>query len=144
MDGKSAATSPTEYLKKVLECKTLAEAQSTVISIMKRKGVRWRPPLMLVKALMSGDWCNGDVDSPSKLSFFFMNPSVSVDYEENLRLQLRSSEGKGLSDEAITAMMKKDLFVLMNNYELRDAVRIGTVFSKCFWNNCMVTNELKT
>ena len=41
-------------------------------------------------------------------------------------------------------MMKKDLFVPMKNYELREAVRIGAVFSKCFWNNGMVTNELKT
>ena len=43
MDGKSAATSSTADLKQVLECATLAEAQSTVISIMKREGVRWRP-----------------------------------------------------------------------------------------------------
>ena len=40
MDGKSEAVSPTADLKQMLECTTLAEVQPTLISIMKREGVR--------------------------------------------------------------------------------------------------------
>ena len=50
MNGKSVATSSTIDLKQVFECTTLAKVQSAVTFIMKREGVRQRPPLTLVKS----------------------------------------------------------------------------------------------
>ena len=62
-----------------------------------------------------------------------MNPSATIDEDENLRLHLKSSEGKGLSDESIAALMKKDLFIPKSNYELREVIRMGTIISEFFW-----------
>ena len=143
-DGTSAALSPTKDLRRVMDSATLAEAQAVVTSVLKREGIRMKLPLIFVKSLMSGDWHNGDVDSPSKLSFFFLNPSATIDEDENLRLHLRSTEGKGLSDESISALMKKDLFIPKSNYELREVIRMGTIVSKCFFGDGIITKELKS
>ena len=142
-DGKKAALSPSKELLEVMNCPTLAEAESKVRSIMKSHGIRVKLPLILIKSLYTGDWCNSNIDNPSKLSFFFMNPSSEFDDEENLKLHLRSNEGKGLTDDQINDIMKKDYFIPKNNYELREGLRIGTVFAKCFWNDGLVSNELK-
>ena len=88
--------------------------------------------LIFIKSLMSSDWYNGDIDSSSKLSFFFMNLSATIDKDENLWLHLKSSESKGLSDKSISAFMKKDLFILKSNYELRKVIRMGKIVLKCF------------
>ena len=54
-DGTSAALSPTKDLRRVMDSATLAEAQAVITSVLKRKGVRMKLPLIFVKSLMSGD-----------------------------------------------------------------------------------------
>ena len=62
-----------------------------------------------------------------------MNPSVTIDEDENLQLHLKSSEGKGLTDKTISALMNKDLFIPKSNYELCEVIRMGKIISKCFF-----------
>lgn len=73
-----------------------------------------------------------------------MNPSSKFNDEENLKLHLRSSEGKGLSEECIDELLKKECFIPTNNFKLREVLRIGTVFTGCFWNKGINFSELKT
>ena len=61
-----------------------------------------------------------------------MNLSTDINEDENCKLHLKSSEGKGLLDKSITALIKKDLFILKNNYKLREVIRMGTIFFKYF------------
>ena len=87
-------------------------------------------------------WFNSNVNSPSKLSFF-MNPSSNFDKDMNLKIHLKSTKGKGLADNYINTLLKKEYFIQTNNYELREVLRIRMMISKSFFNQGIVHNKLK-
>ena len=70
-DSTSVALSLTKDLRCIIDSATLAEAQAVVTLILKHEEFFIKLLLIFVKSLMPKDWYNRDVDSPSKLSFFY-------------------------------------------------------------------------
>ena len=68
--------------------------------------MRVKIPLVIVKALVSGNWYNKSKD-PSKMSFFFISLSSMLEDEVSLFLTLKISKGKGSTDEMIRTLLKK-------------------------------------
>ena len=142
-DGKTASSQPTQALLDATNQPSLADSKSKVVALMKANGIHADFPLVLVKALVSGDWCNYVSDTPGKLSLFCMNPSSQMNEDENLKLAMKLDEGKGLSEDCINKLLKKEFFFCSNSFELREQLRIGTIFSNLFIGNGIATNELK-
>ena len=72
-----------------------------------------------------------------------MNPLSDFNDKINLKMHLKSTEGKGLTDGYINTLLKKKYFILTNNYELQEVLRIGIIFGKYFFNKGIIYNKLK-
>ena len=118
----NSAISLSKELLEVINCLILEEVEAKVHSILKVNSIRIKLPLILIKVLYLEDRYNSNIDSPSKLSLFFINLSSEFNDKENLKLYLRRSEDKGLSKEYINNLLKKDYFIPRNNYELREVI----------------------
>ena len=101
------------------------------------------PPLVLVKSLITGEWNNDNSDNPTKLSIFFIGSNDQTKDDNHLRLSLRLSEGKGLTEEAMPALMKKEDYDPFENFELHEKVWITSVFIGCFVVQGVTHEEIK-
>ena len=142
-DGKVQAAAPTSNLLEVMNQTSITEQILKANAIMKREGARVHLPLVMVKALVSGDWCNEYSNDPSKVSMFFIGPCSKVDDDENIRLQLKIATGKGLSDDTINKLLKKDYYIPTSQLELKEQMRLIAIFHNTFLGPCINTLKYK-
>ena len=90
---------------------TLIEAHDRVSSLMNQHGARVKFILILVKALVSGEWCNKNMDSSGKISMFFIGPNVQAHDEESLLNSLLVLEGKVFPKNEIKDLTKKEMHI---------------------------------
>jgi hypothetical protein len=91
-DGKVQAAAPTPATLEVMRQETIIEAQEKCNALLKKENIRAKIPLIVIKALVSGNWCN-ESEGPSKMSMFFIGPNSLLDDEESLFLALKFDEG---------------------------------------------------
>jgi len=104
--------------------------------------MRAKIPLIVVKALISGSWCNKN-KGPGKMSMFFIGPNCLLEDEESLFLSLKLAEGKGFSDEVNRALLKKEYHIPTGPLELKEQLRYITVFHSLFNRPGKATKEIK-
>ena len=141
-DRKVLAAALTNKTLEVMKKDSIIEAEEKCIALMKKAGVRVRIPLIIVKALISGNWCN-ESKSLSKLSMFFIEPNSQVDDKESLFLALKMTEGSGFTDEAIKSLLKKEYYISTNLLELKEQLRYITVFHSLFNRTGKSTKGIK-
>ena len=134
-DGINTTLSLSKELLEIIDCLILIKGEAKVYSILKANGIRVKLPLIFIKVLHSRDQSNSNINSPSKLLFFFMNLSSKFYGKENLKLYLRSSKSKGLSKKYINELIKKNYFILTNNCKLREVLCISIVLAGYFQGN---------
>ena len=110
---------------------TILEAQEHCNALMKLQGVRVKIAFVVVKYLVSGNWCN-ESEGPKKMLILYVGPNSLLDDEESLLLSLKLAEGKGFVHEAIRDLLKKEFHILEAPLELKDHLRCITVFHSPF------------
>ena len=61
-DGKIEAMNPVKALLEVTNQPSLTDWRNEANTLMKKNGTKECLPLVLIKALISGDWCNDYAD----------------------------------------------------------------------------------
>ena len=98
-------------------------------------------PLIAVNTLVSGQ-CLNEIEGPSKMPMLFIGPNSLLNEEESLFLALKLAEGKGFSDDAISSLLKKELHMTKNYFELKEHFRYITVFHILFNGSRKATKEI--
>lgn len=141
-DGKVPAAAPTPATLELMKQETIIEAQAQCNALLKKENIRAMIPLIVVKALVSGNWCNKS-EGPSKMSMFFIGPNSLLNDEESLFLALKFDEGTGFADEAIRSLLKKEFHIPTSPLELKEQLRCITVFHSVFNDAGKATREIK-
>ena len=53
-------------------------------------------------------------------------------------ISLEFQRGKFLSEKHTNTLLKKECFVPKDKFEIREVMRIGTIFARYFWNEGIV------
>ena len=104
-DGVPSLLLPSNNSLEVVNYAIMARAESKVRSIIKAKTISIKLQLILLKTSYTGDLCHSNRNSPSKMSLFFMNILPESNNDTDLKLHLKSVDGKGLSDECINSLL---------------------------------------
>jgi len=141
-DSKVPAAAPTPATLELMKQETIIEAQEKCNALLKKENIRAKIPLIVIKALVSGNWCN-ESEGPSKMSMFFIGPNSLLDDEESLFLALKFDEGTGFTDEAIRSLLKKEFHILTSPLELKEQLHYITVFHSVFNGTGRAIREIK-